>query len=161
MSTVDSVSARIRSKIMIANKGANTKLELEVRKALYREGFRYRLHEKDLPGKPDIVLPRWNAVIFVHGCFWHGHTCHRNPHAKTNKPYWLDKIQRNRARDIEVRHTLLDMGWRVLVVWECAIRRQSPPFSRSENLSKVITWLRNGGGQAVLTESSFEEYEGS
>lgn len=110
----------VRSKIMSAVKGKNTGPEMAVRSMLHRWGFRYRLHARDLPGKPDIVFRKRKKVIFVHGCFWHGHDCphgHRQPH--TNQKYWNTKIKRNRERDATAIHALESEGWRVLTIWEC------------------------------------------
>ncbi len=104
-------------------KGRDTAPELKVRRILWRLGARYRLHRKDLPGKPDIVLPSRKLAIFVHGCFWHGHDCARGSRVpKANRDYWLGKVGRNRARDIETRARLEAMGWRVLVMWECSLK---------------------------------------
>jgi DNA mismatch endonuclease (patch repair protein) len=112
-----------RSAVMRRVKGRDTAPELKVRRILWRLGARYRLHRKDLPGKPDIVLPGRKLAIFVHGCFWHGHTCARGSRVpKANRDYWLGKVGRNRARDIETRAKLEAMGWRVLVVWECSLK---------------------------------------
>lgn len=102
-------------------RGKNTKPELLIRKALHARGFRYRLH-CDLPGKPDICLPRHRAVIFVHGCFWHGHDCHLFKWPKTRPEFWRAKIARNREVDRLAEERLLADGWRVAAVWECAIK---------------------------------------
>ena len=109
--------------MMSGIRGKDTKPELIVRRGLHALGFRYRLHAKDLPGKPDIVLPRWQAVIFVHGCFWHGHDCARGARApKANAAYWRGKIEGNRARDTRVQAELRALDWRPVVVWECELR---------------------------------------
>lgn len=107
--------ARIRSK--------DTKPERVVRSILHRLGFRFRLHRQDLPGKPDIVLPRYKKIVLVQGCFWHGHTCTLASKPKSNRDYWCKKINRNRLRDRRVRRELLAQGWSVLELWECEIRR--------------------------------------
>lgn len=107
---------------MAAIRGADTRPELIVRKALHARGFRYRLHAKELPGKPDIVLPRFRTVIFVHGCFWHGHDCRLFKWPKTREAFWREKIGRNQARDTAVRRELGAGGWRLAVVWECALK---------------------------------------
>lgn len=100
----------------------NTKPELAVRKALHAEGYRFRLHRNDLPGKPDIVLPKYNIAVFVHGCFWHGHQCKRgNRIPSTNREYWLSKIARNVARDCESIANLQRLGWKTRVLWECEL----------------------------------------
>ena len=124
--TTDVFSPEKRSAVMRRVKGRDTAPELKVRKLLWRMGARYRLHRKDLPGKPDIVLPGRKLAIFVHGCFWHGHDCARGARVpKANRDSGLGKIARNRARDIETRATLEAMGWRVLVVWECGLKDQA------------------------------------
>ncbi|WFM70983.1 very short patch repair endonuclease [Halomonas sp. CKK8] len=114
----------IRSKIMSSVKSKNTRPEIQVRKFLHSAGFRFRLHRKDLPGKPDIVLPKYNLVIFVNGCFWHQHPrCHFASNIpKTRRKYWESKLQGNVERDKSSHEALLNIGWRVLVIWECGIR---------------------------------------
>jgi DNA mismatch endonuclease (patch repair protein) len=107
---------------MRAVKGSDTRPELKIRSMLHRRGLRFRLGGCGLPGKPDIVLPRWGTAIFVHGCFWHGHNCARGARTpKANHEYWIGKISKNMARDERVRNELTVLGWRVLVVWECEI----------------------------------------
>ena len=111
-----------RSEIMARITGKDTKPELIVRRILHALGFRFRLHRADLPGKPDVVLPKLNTVVFVHGCFWHGHDCRRgskNRRPKSNESYWLRKLDRNLARDAEHEVKLTELGWRRIVVWEC------------------------------------------
>lgn len=107
--------SRIRSK--------DTQPEMVVRRLLHRLGYRYRLHRSDLPGKPDLVFPSRRAVIFVDGCFWHGHGCSIGRKPKTNRPYWSPKIEGNMLRDARNRRTLRRQGWRVLTVWECATKK--------------------------------------
>lgn len=108
--------------MMAGIKGKNTKPEIIVRKALHAAGFRFRLHDKKLPGKPDIVLKKHNAAIFVHGCFWHGHQCEQFRWPKSRKEFWRSKITGNQQRDAAVTKTLLAAGWRILLIWECALR---------------------------------------
>lgn len=103
-------------------KGQNTKPEILVRKALFAKGYRYRIHQKHLPGKPDIVFNKFKSVIFVHGCFWHAHDCHVFKVPKSNTEFWKDKLSGNIYRDYKHKSSLLDLGWRVLTVWECALR---------------------------------------
>ncbi len=112
-----------RSRIMRSVKSRDTAPELTVRRLVHRMGYRFRLHRKDLPGKPDLTFPRLRKAVFVHGCFWHGHDCARGariPHS--NRSYWLKKIARNRARDRKNLKQLAAAGWRSLVVWECDLR---------------------------------------
>jgi len=108
--------------MMSGIRGTNTKPELTVRRGLHRLGFRYRVHVGRLPGKPDIVLPRYRAVVLVHGCFWHGHDCPLFKWPKSRDTFWRDKIDGNRVRDAKSEQALYDDGWRVLRVWECALK---------------------------------------
>ena len=102
--------------------GKNTKPELVVRSLLHKMGYRFRLHRKDLPGKPDITLQKHKKVIFVHGCFWHGHTdCPRSKRPTTNKKFWREKLDKNRERDKASVNNLKELGWDVLVVWTCEV----------------------------------------
>src|SRR5690606_7503098 len=115
-------TAAQRSRIMRAVKSRDTKPELTVRRLLHSMGYRYRLHRPDLPGKPDIVFASHRKVIFIHGCFWHGHDCARGARVPaTNKDYWLAKIGRNVARDQKSLAALADAGWTTLVLWECEL----------------------------------------
>ena len=106
---------------MRAVKSDDTKPEMIVRKAIHRKGFRYRLHDKKLPGKPDLVFPRYKTVVFVHGCFWHWHGCPRSRMPKSNTEYWEKKIGRNTERDKTNKKALENMGWKVLIIWECSL----------------------------------------
>lgn len=103
-------------------KSRNTKPEIVLRKALFSRGLRYRLHVKRLPGTPDLVFPKYRAVVFVHGCFWHGHGCRLFVVPATNREFWVQKIDGNRSRDEQAIRALRGMGWRVMTVWECAVR---------------------------------------
>jgi DNA mismatch endonuclease (patch repair protein) len=112
-----------RSRTMRAVKSHNTKPELIVRKLAHAMGYRFRLHRKDLPGSPDIVFPGRRRVIFVHGCFWHGHDCKRGSRQpKDNADYWRGKISKNISRDQRVTSELINQGWRPIIVWECELR---------------------------------------
>jgi DNA mismatch endonuclease (patch repair protein) len=113
----------LRRRTMQAVKSANTKPEMKVRRLLHSLGYRYRLHRKDLPGAPDIVFPSRRKIIFVHGCFWHGHDCPRGARVPANnRDYWVSKIERNRSRDARTREALAALGWDVLVLWECRLK---------------------------------------
>ncbi len=119
----DNLTTEERSRVMAAVKGKNTKPELRVRRALHGLGYRFRLQRKDLPGKPDIVLPRYKLCVFVHGCFWHQHPgCKRATIPDANREFWLEKFAKNRRRDEIVRRELEALGWRVRVIWECATK---------------------------------------
>ncbi|WP_448192816.1 very short patch repair endonuclease [Azospirillum sp. sgz301742] len=99
----------------------DTAPELALRRSLHAIGFRFRLHRKELPGRPDLVFPKYHAAIFVHGCFWHGHDCPRGRPPATRTEFWSAKIARNQARDAAAEQALIEAGWRVLTVWECGI----------------------------------------
>ena len=126
--------------MMAGIKGRNTKPELAIRSALHQRGFRYRLYRKDLPGRPDMVFPRYRAVIFVHGCFWHGHECHLFRWPGTRKTFWREKIIANRERDRVQTADLLALGWRVAAIRECALKGRSRlPFNIV--LDRCVSWL--------------------
>jgi DNA mismatch endonuclease (patch repair protein) len=113
-----------RSRLMARIKGKNTTPELAVRRAVHSDGYRYRLHGPDLPGRPDLVFPSRKKAIFVHGCFWHAHDCdHGRRRPVTNRTFWARKARENRRRDERKLHELQALGWRVLLVWECEIKR--------------------------------------
>ena len=118
----DIVSPEIRSRMMSGIRSKNTRPEVRIRKALHAEGFRYRLHKRDIPGKPDMVFPKYGAAIFVHGCFWHGHDCHLFKWPTTRAEFWAEKIGGNKRRDLLLRDKLQERGWRYLIIWECSIK---------------------------------------
>ncbi len=125
----------------------DTKPELFVRKLLFAAGFRYRLHVKSLPGKPDIVLAKWRTAIFVNGCFWHVHEgCPKATHPSSNTNYWNEKLRRNQERDRQSIQALLNAGWRTLVVWECACR----PKLAGELLALMAGFIRSPGKEPRL-----------
>lgn len=122
----DRFSPEKRSEIMSRVKNKDTKPEIAVRSILHRMGYRFRIHRSDLPGKPDIVLPKYGAVVFVNGCFWHGHKgCSRAARPSSNKSFWNKKIDRNKKRDLVVSKGLKSKGWRVLTIWQCQIRDEA------------------------------------
>lgn len=119
-------------------RGKDTKPEIIVRRFLHRLGYRFRLHRKDLAGRPDIVLPKWRAVIFINGCYWHGHDdCHLFRLPKTRTNFWARKIEGNRARDQRNHAALRDAGWKVIVIWECAVSKKL--HLSDEQLEEAIT----------------------
>ncbi|MDE3247682.1 MAG: DNA mismatch endonuclease Vsr [Bacteroidota bacterium] len=129
-----------RSYNMSRIRGTHTKPELLVRSHLHRAGFRFTLHSRKLPGKPDIVLPKYKTVIFVQGCFWHGHTgCRYFVVPKTRTQWWVDKISHNQSNDLKAAKQLRTLGWRVLFLWECRLK----PPKRMATLQKLVTTLRN------------------
>lgn len=138
----DVVDRKKRSKMMSGINGKNTKPEILVRSGLHRLGFRFRIHYRKLPGKPDIALPKHNALILIHGCFWHGHDCHLFRWPRTNTEFWQDKIQSNRARDTKQRQHYRQNGWRTLVIWECALKgKHKRAFSSL--LEEVRGWVED------------------
>ncbi|MBC6441206.1 MAG: DNA mismatch endonuclease Vsr [Rhodospirillales bacterium] len=138
----DIVSASIRSRMMAGIRGKNTGPEMAIRSALHRRGFRFRLHRKDLPGKPDLVFPGRNAVLFVHGCFWHGHDCHLFRWPKSREAFWCEKIGANTERDRQQRAALAEAGWRIGTVWECALKGKTRlPFESV--VDRCAIWLKS------------------
>jgi DNA mismatch endonuclease, patch repair protein len=125
----------VRSYNMSQIKGRNTKPEMIVRKYLHKQGFRFRLHDRLLPGKPDIVLKKYKTAIFVHGCFWHGHHgCKYFVKPKTNTEFWLAKIEQNIARDAVAKKKLTQAGWKVIEIWECEIKS----YNREKFMNRVL-----------------------
>lgn len=124
-------NAEERSRIMRTVKGVDTEPEMVVRRLAHRLGYRYRLHCGDLPGKPDMVFPGRRKIIFIHGCFWHGHGCSRgNRIPKANREYWLRKIARNGERDVATMAALAAMGWEVIILWECEVKDEDQVMRR-------------------------------
>lgn len=120
---MDTIPAAQRSALMSRIRSKNTQPEMVVRSILHRLGYRFRLHRSDLPGRPDIVLPRHRKIVLVQGCFWHGHNCRLASKPKSNEDYWRAKIHGNRARDARNLDALARQGWSVLELWECEVRR--------------------------------------
>ena len=138
MDIVDTVT---RSRMMAGIKGRNTRPEMIVRRFLHANGYRFRLHRRDLPGSPDIVLPRFRTCIFVHGCFWHRHAgCRYATTPKTRPEFWQTKFERNVDRDVRARAALVADGWTVVTIWECELK--SPIIT----LGHVLQLLRSYGG---------------
>lgn len=128
---------------MASVRSKDTSPEMSIRRALHARGFRYRTNVKNLPGKPDIVLPRYRAAIFVHGCFWHAHDCVMFRLPSTRREFWAKKLRRNRERDEHVGKLLAEAGWRLLIVWECAIR--GPEKLAFETvIDEIVRWLEQG-----------------
>jgi DNA mismatch endonuclease (patch repair protein) len=133
---VDFLRPEQRSALMARVANRNTKPELLVRRLLHVMGYRFRLHRRDLPGTPDIVLPRYKTAIFVHGCFWHGHRgCVRSKRPTSNQDFWNRKIDSNMQRDQEDRKALRKLGWRVLVLWQCSLKDTASVF---RSIRKVL-----------------------
>jgi DNA mismatch endonuclease (patch repair protein) len=150
----DVMSAEKRSALMSKIQGKNTKPEVEVRRMLWRAGLRYRLHPRGLPGRPDIVLPRWKATVLINGCFWHAHQdCALFQLPATRPDFWLDKLMGNRVRDTANVYSLAAQGWRTAVVWECALRLDMAAVGAS-----LTDWIKSGkpGCEILRVESMVE-----
>lgn len=130
----DIFSSQKRSDIMSKISGKNTKPEILVRKFLFSKGFRYRINVKTLPGKPDIVLPKYKTIIFVNGCFWHGHNCKKGKLPSSNTDFWKEKISNNKSRDAKNSDLLVKLGWKVIIIWQCEI-------SKIDNRTKILNKL--------------------
>jgi DNA mismatch endonuclease (patch repair protein) len=141
---MDTFSKEKRSSIMRNIRGKNTTPERLFRSALHRAGFRFRLHRKDLPGSPDIVLSKYKTIIFIHGCFWHGHAdCKKATLPKTNTDFWQNKLEKNRARDARAVSDLENAGWHVRIIWQCRLRRElSPVIAELSDLLKSYSTVR-------------------
>ena len=139
----DVVDAATRSRMMAGIQSKNTKPETIIRKGLHARGFRYSLHPKGLPGKPDIVMPKWRVVIFVHGCFWHRHGCSLSKIPTTNAAFWDSKLAANQRRDRLVKKELAEAGWRVATVWECATRGKTAVNNLPALLDMLAFWIRD------------------
>lgn len=154
---MDVVDRATRSRMMSGIKGTDTKPEMQIRSMLHRAGYRFRLHARRLPGRPDLVLPKYRAVIFVHGCFWHGHGCHLFKWPTTRKEFWTEKITSNRIRDQGHAEELRLQGWRTLVIWECSLKGKAR-LSESELLARIRAWLES---REVSLEISGEDVAAS
>lgn len=138
---------------MAAIRGADTKPEMLVRKGLHARGFRYRLHDRRLPGRPDLVFPARRAVVFVHGCFWHGHDCPLFVMPKTRTEFWQGKIAANRARDDAALAALRETGWRTGIVWECGLKGPQR-LGADAVIDSLSAWLSSDGGHIVVRGTS-------
>lgn len=147
----DIVDQQTRSRMMSGIRGKDTKPELALRRALHARGFRFRLHSKKVDGRPDLVLPKYRAIVFVHGCFWHRHEgCRYATTPATRSEFWQAKFAANVARDSSVRGALLDEGWRVATIWECALRK---PEQVSVAADRLAEWLVAVGDTLELGEN--------
>jgi DNA mismatch endonuclease (patch repair protein) len=144
----DVVDRATRSRMMAGIRGRDTAIEHQIRKALHARSFRFRVNYRKLPGTPDIVLPKWSAVILVHGCFWHAHDCGLCRIPSTRTDFWREKLAGNSERDERNLHALLECGWRVATVWECALRGRGPDGLDAVGNS-LAEWLR---GRSPLLE---------
>jgi DNA mismatch endonuclease (patch repair protein) len=137
----DVVDAATRSRMMAGIKGRDTKPEWTIRRGLHRRGFRYRLHARELPGRPDMVFAKHHAVVFIHGCFWHGHGCALFKWPKTREDFWRTKIGGNTERDARAIEALTRQGWRVAIVWECALRGAGR--DPGDVVDRLAAWLES------------------
>jgi len=138
--------------MMAAIRSEDTNPEMALRRCLSSLGYRYRLHHRSLPGKPDMVFPKYRAVVFVNGCFWHHHECPDVKMPTTRRAWWRNKLEGNRKRDMAALKALRDIGWRALVVWECSIRRQKDPDAAMRRVAdRVSRFLQSKRKMAVIT----------
>lgn len=152
----DVVDAATRSRMMAGIQSKNTKPETIIRKGLHARGFRYSLHPKRIPGKPDIVLPKWRVVVFVHGCFWHKHGCRLSKIPSSNTAFWETKLTANHRRDERVKQELAAAGWRTAVVWECATRGKVAAESLPALLDGLAIWIRDLAAPPALEISAID-----
>lgn len=144
----DIVDPKTRSRMMSGIKSKDTKPELIIRQGLHKKGFRFRLHDRSLPGKPDIVLRKYKAVILVNGCFWHGHNCSLFKWPSTRTEFWKNKIGSTRKRDREIVAKLIDLEWRVLIIWECALKGKNQQ-TIDEVICDCSNWIKLNSTRAV------------
>src|SRR5438552_17206403 len=147
---MDTVDRQTRSRIMASVGQKDTGAELLLRKALHKIGLRYRLHDRSLPGSPDLIFPHFNAVVFVHGCYWHSHGCYRSTVPKSRHEFWTEKFLANRSRDERNVSLLLKNGWRVLTVWECVLLGKNA-LPAHEVTRRVRVWLQGTDPQGQVS----------
>lgn len=154
----DIVDPRKRSEMMAGIRAKDTKPELSVRRLLHSLGYRFRLHRKDLPGKPDIVLPKWKTVIFVHGCFWHGHEdCELYRPPKTRTEFWAEKIDANKKRDLAVQAASSALGWRIIEVWECTFKGRFRLYESEVGIKIADFLIRDSSSKLVIRGKSADQ----
>ncbi len=138
----DKFDKKTRSRVMASVKNKNTKPEVNIRKALFAKGLRYKIHNKNLPGCPDLVFPKYKAVIFIHGCFWHNHDCKHGQLPSTNVAFWKEKLEKNEKRDRRSIVELKDIGWKVKVIWLCQLKNRKN-FKSEDAIIEIIEWLKS------------------
>jgi DNA mismatch endonuclease, patch repair protein len=149
---MDTVDKQTRSRIMSSVGRKDTGPEMSLRRALHNVGLRYRLHDRALPGSPDLVFPRFSSVIFVHGCYWHAHGCHRSTVPTSRKEFWVQKVSANKLRDDRNVQLLLERKWRVMVMWECVITGNAASLA-PQLAHRVSKWLKSSEAFTVIPES--------
>ena len=143
---MDRFSQEKRSKIMASIRSCDTQPEMLLRSLLHREGFRFRIHKKNLPGRPDVLLPKYDTAIFVNGCFWHNHHCKFGNIPGTRRQFWEKKLEKNKQRDKENAKALTKLGYRVAVVWECALKENAEHV-----IQQLVFWIRSRSGAYLET----------
>ena len=153
---MDIVDKQTRSRMMANIRGKNTAAEIAVRKRLFAAGFRYRLYDSRLPGKPDIVLPRYKTVIFIHGCFWHGHDCPLYKIPSTRTDFWKNKIEGNRKRDILNKSKLIRLSWRVVSIYECSWRlsKTNQEIRFDQIITRVKDFILHGTNRTLTIQGT-------
>lgn len=141
----DKLNKAARSRVMSSIKNKNTKPELNIRKALFANGIRYGLHNRKLPGCPDLVFSKYKAIIFIHGCFWHNHQCKYGRLPETNHEFWAEKLRGNALRDKRNIKRLKNMGWRVKIIWSCSLKNRIK-FDSAQCVEEIIRWLNEEKG---------------
>lgn len=139
----DKFDKKTRSRVMASVKNKNTKPEVNIRKSLFAQGLRYRLHDKKLPGHPDLVFPKYKAVIFIHGCFWHHHDCKNGKLPASNMDFWRKKLRGNAERDQRNIAALELAGWKVKVIWLCHLKNKGN-FHSNDDIAEIVEWVRGG-----------------
>jgi DNA mismatch endonuclease (patch repair protein) len=155
---IDVVNPATRSRMMAGIKAKNTHPELFLRKSLHALGFRYRLHAKDIPGKPDMVFPKYSALIEIRGCFWHGHGCRYCKPPITNSEFWQKKIMANQLRDKRNLSKQIEASWRCLIVWECAVRQAQRAAKSLDVTALSARWLQAGSNLAIIDEQGLHNF---
>lgn len=153
---MDTVDKATRSRIMRSVRQKNTGPEMRLRSALHKRGLRFRLHDRRLPGSPDLVLPKFGAVIFVHGCYWHRHGCYRSTTPTSRTEFWTEKFDANKVRDARNIAGLREIGWRVMTVWECALIGKTA-IEPEELIERVISWLVGSGRRTEVMGKTVDE----
>ena len=137
----DIVDKKTRTRIMASIKNKNTSPELNIRKALFAKGLRYRIHDNKLPGSPDLVFPKYKAVIFIHGCFWHNHNCKYGRIPSSNRHFWEVKLRGNASRDQQTIAKLNSLGWRTRIIWLCSLKNKQT-FASDKDVDEIVNWLK-------------------